>query len=70
MNPHLRDELVEILREEMQPQKIVVLPTGETFSSEALDLARFYDKATGEQCHALKTVAKAFGASIEGDHEP
>ncbi|MCA0393974.1 MAG: hypothetical protein LCH70_07635 [Proteobacteria bacterium] len=69
MNPNLRDELAEILREGMQPSKIVVLPTGETFSSEALALARFYDKAIGEQRYALRTVAEAFGASIEEDHQ-
>ncbi len=68
MNQHLRDELVEILREGLQPSKIVVLPTGETFSSEALALARFYDKAIGEHRHALRTVAEAFGATIEEDH--
>ncbi|MCR6661943.1 MAG: hypothetical protein NVV60_02040 [Luteimonas sp.] len=65
MNQNLRDELVDILREGALPPTVVVLPSGESFSSEALALARFYDKAIGEQRDALKTIAVALGAVIE-----
>lgn len=69
INEKLRDELVQILLEEMPPTPVeLVLATGEIFTSEALEIARIYDKATNGQRDAFKEIAKSFGASLSEDN--
>lgn len=60
LNPSLRDELAQMLRE-MPPAPVeLVCATGEILSSEALTLARLYDSATSAQRDALDQIAAAF----------
>ena len=59
MDPLLRDELTNIIIEELSkvPQVMELTPTGEILSREAMDMARAYEAATVCQRRALEAVA-------------
>lgn len=56
VNPRLRDELREILEDAWAYKHSEVIFTGETFSTDALAVARAYERATGQQQAALRMV--------------
>ena len=56
INPRLRGELKAILQEAWAEKHSEVVFTGETFSTDALAVARAYERATGQQQAALRAV--------------
>jgi len=56
INPGLRDELRGILQEAWADKHSEVIFTGETFSTDALAIARAYERATGQQQEAVRAV--------------
>ena len=60
MNIGLRDELAAIVRESQPAPVIEITPSGELLPQEAMELARFYARATGSQRAALDAVRAAF----------
>lgn len=56
INPQLHDQLKGILQEAWAEKHSEVVFTGETFSTDALVIARAYERATGQQQAALRSV--------------
>ena len=59
VNELLIEKLTEIMRDTPQRMEIVGV-SGEMLSEEAMDLARFFDKADGLQQTALLAMVEAF----------
>lgn len=53
-------ELAAQLAAAMPPARMEVLVTGQAFTSEALDVARAYERANASQKAALLAVARSF----------
>ena len=56
----LRDELAQIILEEMPPPQIELTPAGELLSHDAMEIARLYDHATPKQRAAFDALAENF----------
>lgn len=56
VNLRLRDQLRDILEDAWADKHSEVIFTGETFSTDALAVARAYERATGEQKAAVRAV--------------
>ncbi len=57
----LRNELKEILLEAWAEKHTEVVFTGEAFSTDALEVARAYERASGSQQQALQAVVASWG---------
>lgn len=64
INPFLREQLKDILLEAWADKHCEVVFTGEKFSTDALEIARAFERATGGQQRALEAVVASWG------HEP
>lgn len=62
MNPMLRDELRQMIRDAIPAPVIECTPSGELLSHEAMEVARFYHQATRVQQDALDAMVEALKA--------
>jgi|GEM_PF-4910642 len=61
INAFLREELKDILLEAWREKHSEVVFTGEMFSTDALDIARAYERANGNGQQALRAVVESWG---------
>lgn len=64
MNEFLREELADIMRESMPAPRLELTPTGEVLSHEAMEVARFYHRATRRQQAALDAMVRAMDPQL------